>query len=51
MKTRKVGTTDIEASVVALGTWAIGGGIWWGETDDNLSIRAIHVSLDAGCVL
>ncbi|PIE34027.1 aldo/keto reductase [candidate division KSB3 bacterium] len=48
MNTRKIGTTNIEASVVALGTWAIGGGPWWGATDDNLSIKAIHAALDLG---
>jgi len=48
MKTRKIGTTDIHASVVALGAWAIGGGTWWGESDDELSIRAIHAARDAG---
>ena len=48
MKTRKIGTTDIDASVVALGAWAIGGGTWWGESDDELSIRAIHAAFDAG---
>lgn len=48
MRMRKIGTTDIEASVVALGTWAIGGGPWWGESDDRRSIDAIHAALDAG---
>ncbi len=48
MKMRKIGTTDIEASVVALGAWAIGGGPWWGESDDKQSIRAIHAALDLG---
>jgi methylglyoxal reductase len=51
MQTRKIGTTDIEASVIALGAWAIGGGTWWGETDDLLSIRAIHAALDAGITM
>ncbi len=51
MRTRKIGTTDIEASVIALGTWAIGGGTWWGESDDNLSIRAIQAALDAGVTM
>jgi methylglyoxal reductase len=45
---RKIGTTGIEASVVALGAWAIGGGPWWGESDDRQSIGAIHAALDAG---
>ena len=48
MKTRKIGSTDIEASVVALGAWAIGGGPWWGESDDELSIKAIHAALELG---
>ncbi len=51
MKTRKIGTTDIDASVVALGTWAIGGGVWWGESDDERSIRAIQAALDAGVTM
>ncbi|MFZ5797982.1 MAG: aldo/keto reductase [Desulfobulbaceae bacterium] len=48
MRMRKIGTTDIEASVVALGAWAIGGGPWWGESDDRRSIEAIHAAMDAG---
>ena len=48
MRMRKIGTTNIEASVVALGAWAIGGGPWWGESDDQQSIDAIHAALDAG---
>ncbi|MHB8789625.1 MAG: aldo/keto reductase [Desulfobulbaceae bacterium] len=48
MRMRKIGTTDIEASVVALGAWAIGGGPWWGDSDDRQSIDAIHAALDAG---
>lgn len=51
MRTRRIGTTDIEASVIAFGAWAIGGGTWWGETDDNESVRAIHAALDAGVTL
>jgi methylglyoxal reductase len=48
MRTRKIGTTNIEASVVAIGAWAIGGGTWWGESDDKQSIRAIHAGIDNG---
>ena len=48
MRMRQIGTTGIEASVVALGAWAIGGGPWWGESDDRESISAIHAALDAG---
>lgn len=47
MKTRPLGKSNIQASVVAFGAWAIGG--WtWGGTDEQESIRAIHAFLDAG---
>lgn len=48
MKYRKLGNSDIEISAVGLGTWAIGGGPWWGESDDALSVGAIHAALDSG---
>jgi len=48
MEMREIGTTGLTASAVAFGAWAIGGGTWWGNTDDNESIRAIHAALDAG---
>lgn len=51
MKTRKLGDTDLELSVVGLGTWAIGGGDWgmgWGDQDEKDSIAAIHEALDCG---
>jgi methylglyoxal reductase len=41
----------MSASAVALGTWAIGGGPWWGDSDDNPSIRAIHAAIDAGVTM
>ena len=46
MRYRKIGTTQMEASVVGLGTWAIGGGELWSETDDAQSIRALHAAVD-----
>lgn len=47
MEYRKLGTTGIEASVIAFGAWAIGG--WkWGGTDDQDSIRALHAAHDHG---
>ncbi len=48
MRTRKIGTTNIEASVVALGAWAIGGGTWWGETDDTESVKSIQAAVEEG---
>jgi len=42
-------------SEIGFGAWAIGGGamigntaIGWGDTDDNVSIKAIHTALDIG---
>jgi methylglyoxal reductase len=48
MQYRTLGKTSISASAVALGTWAIGGGPWWGDSDDNESIKAIQTAVDAG---
>ena len=36
------------ASRIALGTWAIGGWMWGGTTDEDESIRTIHAALDQG---
>lgn len=47
MRYRPLGESGIEASVVALGAWAIGG--WpWGGTDEAAAIDAIRAGLDAG---
>ncbi|HEY4710933.1 MAG TPA: aldo/keto reductase [Candidatus Acidoferrales bacterium] len=39
--------TNLTASRIALGTWAIGGWMW-GGTDEEESIRTIHAALDKG---
>ena len=47
MRTRPLGKSKIEASVIGFGAWAVGG--WtWGGADEQQSIRAIHAFLDAG---
>ena len=47
MRYRSLGASGIEASVVALGAWAIGG--WpWGGTDEADAIDAIRTGLDIG---
>ena len=51
MKYRNLGLSDLNASAVGLGTWAIGGGPWWGDSDDAESIRAIQASIDEGVTL
>src|SRR5262245_1891050 len=40
----------IPASRVGLGTWAMGG-MQWGGTDDDESVRTIHAALDRGVSL
>lgn len=45
---REIGKSGIKTPYLGLGTWAIGGGSWWGENDDNVSIRAIHAAVDRG---
>ena len=50
MQVRKLGNTDIVASAVGLGTWAIGGWMW-GGTDTSQSVAAIQASVDEGITL
>jgi aryl-alcohol dehydrogenase-like predicted oxidoreductase len=47
---RKLGHSDITASAIALGTWAMGGWMWGGH-DDEASIAAIRASIDKGVTL
>ncbi|MCA0855725.1 aldo/keto reductase [Phaeobacter italicus] len=50
MMKRAIGRSGIEASVIGLGTWAIGGWMW-GGTDEDASTSAIQASVDAGVTL
>ena len=47
MQYRTLGQTDLEISLVTLGTWAIGG-FMWGGTDEGKAIEAIRESIDLG---
>jgi methylglyoxal reductase len=52
MKTRSLGSSNLQASVLGLGTWMLGGGTVWGRNpDDAESVRVIHAALDAGIPL
>ena len=45
---RKFPGTDLEASVVGMGCWAIGGK-WWGEdVEDNNSIACVRAAVESG---
>jgi len=51
MKTRRLGDTDLELSVIGMGTWAVGGGGWryaWGPQDDEESVRALLRGVEMG---
>ncbi len=48
MKYMKIGHSDVIASCITLGSWSIGGGNWWKNTEDELSIRTIQHALDLG---
>ncbi len=47
MQHRRLGASDINASVITYGAWAIGGTMW-GGTDEKASIESIQASIDAG---
>lgn len=44
---RKPGTSDLELPVVTFGAWAIGG-LFWGGSDDEKAVEAIHAAIDHG---
>lgn len=46
METRRLGSSDLDLTVVGLGTWQFGGR--WGGADDRDSEEACHAALDAG---
>ena len=47
MQYRKLGKSDLNVSVVGLGTWAMGND-FWGASDDAESVNAIQSALDQG---
>jgi len=51
MQTRRLGFSDLDLTVIGLGTWAIGGGGYacgLGAQDDRESIRTIRKAIDDG---
>jgi len=47
MKTRQLGTSDLNVTEIILGTWAIGGTMW-SEYDEADAILAIETAIDNG---
>ena len=50
METIQLGSTDIVASRIGLGTWAIGGWMW-GGSDERQAIATIQAAIDRGVTL
>ena len=51
MRTRRLGHSDLDITVIGFGAWAIGGGDWlfgWGPQDDADSVATIRRALDLG---
>lgn len=47
MKYKQLGKNGPEVSTVGFGAWAIGG-LNWGKTDDNVSMKALNEAIDKG---
>ena len=48
MQNITIGKSGIEVPFLGMGTWAIGGGSWWGDNDDALSVKAILTAVEQG---
>ncbi len=47
MKTRRLGSSDLDVTEIILGTWAIGGTMWSGYDEEN-AIKSIETAIDNG---
>lgn len=48
LEKKMIGKSGLEASALSLGCWAIGGGEWWGNNDDQISIDTICRAVQLG---
>ncbi len=48
MEFRQLGNTEIEVTTIAMGCWAIVGGMNWGHQDKKRSLEALTAAYDAG---
>ncbi|MDP6775220.1 MAG: aldo/keto reductase [Candidatus Latescibacteria bacterium] len=51
MQYRKLGSTDIEVSTIAMGCWAIVGDATWGPQEEVESIATIEAAIESGITL
>ena len=47
MRTRRFGDTDLEASEIGFGTWALGS-TWWGDVSESEGERLLELALELG---
>jgi aryl-alcohol dehydrogenase-like predicted oxidoreductase len=48
MEYRKLGSSDLNVSVIGYGAWGIGGAPFWSSEGDNVSIKSIQKAYDVG---
>ena len=48
MEYRKLGSSDLNVSVIGFGAWGIGGAPFWSSEGDNMSVKSIHKAYDLG---
>lgn len=48
MRTRRLGTSDLEVPVICFGCWAIAGDNIWGPQDEQDAVDAIRLAVDLG---
>jgi aryl-alcohol dehydrogenase-like predicted oxidoreductase len=48
MEYRKLGTSDLDVSVITMGCWALAGGRVWGDQDEAAAINALRTAVDVG---
>ncbi len=48
MEYRKLGSSDLNVSVIGFGAWGIGGKPFWSSEGDNMSVKSIQKAYDLG---
>ncbi|MBU3959170.1 MAG: aldo/keto reductase, partial [Candidatus Omnitrophica bacterium] len=48
MQCRKLGSSNIGVTTLALGTWAFGGDRWWGKQNDLDSQKTLYRAIELG---